>query len=56
LREFLDWFLNTMLLPVDKFVYMLNAFALSKETLYRNIPNIVVRINKEYAKGTLSSL
>jgi hypothetical protein len=46
LRVLLDWFLDAMPLPVDKFVYMVNTFALPGETLYRNIPNIVVRINE----------
>jgi AcrR family transcriptional regulator len=47
LRVFLDWFLNDMPLSVDKFVSMLNAMTIPKEILYRNIPNIIIRINKE---------
>jgi AcrR family transcriptional regulator len=46
LRVFLDWFLNGMPLPVDKFVSMINAMAIPHEAFYRNIPNIVIRINK----------
>jgi AcrR family transcriptional regulator len=47
LRVFLDWFLNDMPMPVDKFVYMINAMTMPHETFYHNIPNIVVRINKD---------
>jgi AcrR family transcriptional regulator len=46
LRVFLDWFLNDMSLPIDTFVSMINAMTIPHETFYRNIPNIVVRINK----------
>jgi AcrR family transcriptional regulator len=46
LRVFLDWFLNDMPLSVDKFIAMLNAMTIPKEVLYRNIPNIIIRINK----------
>jgi AcrR family transcriptional regulator len=46
-RVFLDWFLNDRSLPVDKFVSMINSMTIPHETFYRNIPNIVVRINKE---------
>jgi hypothetical protein len=44
---FLDWFLTDMPLSADKFVSMLNAMTIPKEALYRNIPNIVIRISKE---------
>jgi AcrR family transcriptional regulator len=47
LRVFLDWFLTDMPLAVDKFVAVLNALTIPKEVLYRNIPNIVIRISKE---------
>jgi AcrR family transcriptional regulator len=47
LRVFLDWFLNDMPLPAEKFVSMLNAMAVPQKALYRDIPNIVVKINKE---------
>jgi AcrR family transcriptional regulator len=47
MRVFLDWFLNDMPLPVDKLAVMINAMAIPYEMFYRNIPNIVVRINKE---------
>jgi AcrR family transcriptional regulator len=47
LRVFLDWFLTDMPLAADKFVSMLNAMTIPKEVLYRNIPNIVIRISKE---------
>ncbi|MDR0409124.1 MAG: TetR/AcrR family transcriptional regulator [Spirochaetaceae bacterium] len=47
LRVFLDWFLTDMPLGVDKFISMLNAMTIPKEVLYRNIPNIVIRISKE---------
>ncbi|MDR1352861.1 MAG: TetR/AcrR family transcriptional regulator [Treponema sp.] len=47
LRVFLDWFLTDMPLAVDKFVSVLNAMTIPKEVLYRNIPNIVIRISKE---------
>ncbi|MDR1231665.1 MAG: TetR/AcrR family transcriptional regulator [Spirochaetaceae bacterium] len=47
LRVFLDWFLTDMPLAAEKFVSMLNAMTVPKEVLYRNIPNIVIRISKE---------
>jgi hypothetical protein len=47
LRVLFDWFLHGMSLPTDKFVSMLNAMTVPKETLYRNIPNIIIRINNE---------
>jgi AcrR family transcriptional regulator len=47
LRVFLAWFVNDMPLPIDKFVAMINAMTIPYDTFYRNIPNIVVRINKE---------
>jgi AcrR family transcriptional regulator len=47
LRVFLDWFLTDMPLAVDKFVSVLNAMTIPREVLYRNIPNIVIRISKE---------
>jgi AcrR family transcriptional regulator len=47
LRVFLDWFLTDMPLAVDKFVSILNAMTIPREALYRNIPNIVIRISKE---------
>jgi hypothetical protein len=40
-----------MSLPVDRFVSMINAMAIPHETYYRNIPNIVIRINKESLSG-----
>ncbi|MDR1443566.1 MAG: TetR/AcrR family transcriptional regulator [Treponema sp.] len=46
LRVFLDWFLNDMPLPVDKLAAMINAMSIPYETFYRNIPSVVVRINK----------
>jgi AcrR family transcriptional regulator len=47
LRVFLDWFLTDMPLAADKFVSMLNAMTTPGETLYRNIPSIVIRISDE---------
>jgi hypothetical protein len=36
-----------MPLPVDKLVSVVNAMNIPKDTLYSNLPGIVVRINKE---------
>ncbi|MDR1302248.1 MAG: TetR/AcrR family transcriptional regulator, partial [Treponema sp.] len=47
LRVFLDWFLNDMPLAADQFVSILNAMTIPGKVIYRNIPNIVIRINKE---------
>jgi hypothetical protein len=46
-RICLDWFLDDMPLPVDKLVSMLNAMNTPKDTLYGNLPGILVRVNKE---------
>jgi hypothetical protein len=46
-RIFLDWFLDGMPLPVDKLVSMLNAMNTLKDKFYRDLPGIVVRVNKE---------
>ena len=47
LQVFFDWFLNDMPLPLDNIVTMLNELNIPKTIQYRNIPNIVVRINTE---------
>ena len=47
LRVLFDWFINDMPMPVKNIVSMLNAMNIPKTALYRNIPNIVVRIKDE---------
>ncbi|MDR2491493.1 MAG: TetR/AcrR family transcriptional regulator [Spirochaetaceae bacterium] len=44
LRVLFDWFIQDMPLPADKLFSMLNAMNISKDTQYRSIPNIVVRL------------
>ncbi|MDR0636641.1 MAG: TetR/AcrR family transcriptional regulator [Treponema sp.] len=46
-RVFLDWFLDDMPLPVDNLVSMMNAMNVPQNMFYRNLPCVVVRINKE---------
>ena len=46
-RVFLDWFLDDMPLPVDNLVSMINAMNVPQNMFYRDIPGVVVRINKE---------
>lgn len=48
LRVILDWFINDMPFPVDKLVSMLNYMNTPKENSMHFIPNIVIRIKKEY--------
>lgn len=45
LRILFDWFVNDMPLAIDKIVSILNAMVVPKQIQYRNIPNIVVRLN-----------
>jgi hypothetical protein len=46
-RVFLDWFLDDMPLPVDDLVYLINAMNAPKDTIFGNLPDIVVRVNKK---------
>ena len=46
LQVFFDWFLNDMPVPPDHIISFLNAMNNPKTILYRNIPNIAVRINE----------
>jgi AcrR family transcriptional regulator len=46
-RVLLDWFLDDMPMPVDNLVSMINAMNTPKNTIYGNLPGIVVRVNKE---------
>jgi AcrR family transcriptional regulator len=46
LRLFLDWFVNDMPVPMDTFISMINAMNVPKITIYRNIPTIIIRVNK----------
>jgi hypothetical protein len=46
-RVFLDWFLDDMPLPVDDLVSMINAMNTPKNMIYSNLPDIVVRVNRE---------
>ena len=43
---FFDWFMNSMPMPVEKIVLMLNAMNIPKIVQYRNIPGVVVRIKE----------
>jgi AcrR family transcriptional regulator len=47
LRILFDWFVNDMPLAIDKIVSILNAMVVPKQIQYRNIPNIVVRLNDQ---------
>jgi len=44
LQAFFDWFINDMPMPVEEVVSMLNALNIPSAVMYRNLPNIVVRI------------
>ena len=46
LQVFFDWFLNDMPVPQEEIISFLNAMNNPKTIQYRNIPNIVVRINE----------
>ncbi|MDR0685515.1 MAG: TetR/AcrR family transcriptional regulator [Spirochaetaceae bacterium] len=46
-RVFLDWFLDDMPLPIENLVSLINAVNVPQNMFYRNIPGVVVRINKE---------
>ena len=44
LQAFFDWFINDMPIPVEDVVSTLNALNIPSAVKYRNLPNIVVRI------------
>jgi len=47
LRILLDWFINNMPMPLEKFIPMINAMNIPKTVQYRNIPGIIVRLKNE---------
>jgi hypothetical protein len=47
LRILFDWFINSMPMPIEKLIPMLNAMNIPRTVLYRNIPGVVVRLKGE---------
>jgi len=47
LRILLDWFINNMPMPLEKFIPLINAMNIPKTVQYRNIPGIIVRLKNE---------
>jgi cytidylate kinase len=47
LKILLDWFVNNMPMPSEKFIPMINAMTIPKTVQYRNIPGIIVCLKNE---------